>query len=390
MTIVLDNDPGVLSGRIVGIEPVKRDLDRKDLKRLEILIMMNAKVISSSEAQTLLHLSRSQIYKLLRAYRLDGEVAIVRKARGRPSNRAFPTPVRKYVLRLIEERYADYGPTLIAETLLELHDIKICAETIRTWMIKEGLWLTNRAARKRLHQPRKRLPRYGDLVQIDGSDHDWFEGRGPRCTAMVMVDDSTGKLQNLRFFPEENRNAYFHSMHSYISTHGRPIRVVTDRHRSVWSPDGPTKFTLALKSLNIIHSHAYSAESKGRVERMNRTLQDRLVKAMRAAGINTIEAANAFALDYIEKHNRRFAKPPKYEGDGHRPLDNFDLDRTFSTRHVRAVTKNLTFSFKRQQYLIDGKADGADSIGPKVSVEIRLDGTMAVFGQSGRLNVRPA
>jgi hypothetical protein len=123
---------------------------------------------------------------------------------------------------------------------------------------------------------------------------------------------------------------------------------------------------------------------------MNRTLQDRFVNAMRAAGINTIEAPNAPALDYIEKHARLFAKPPKYEGDGHRPLDNFDLDRTFSTRHVRAVTKNPTFSFEGETYLIGGKVHKADSIGPKISVEIRPDGTMAVIGQSGSLNVRPA
>lgn len=170
--------------------------------------------------------------------------------------------------------------------------------------------------------------------------------------------------------------------------HGRPIRVVTDRHRSVWSPDGPTEFTLALKSLNIIHSHAYSAESKGRVERMNRTLQDRLVKAMRAAGVSTIEAANAFALDYIEKHNRRFAKPPKYEGDGHRPLEHFDLDRAFSTRHVRAVTKNLTFSFEGEEYLIDGAVEDRSWIGRRVTVEIRLDGAMIVFAEGRRLSVR--
>nr|WP_294810196.1 ISNCY family transposase [uncultured Sphingomonas sp.] len=365
-------------------------MSHDDLKRIEILILMQAKVISGSEAQALLNLSRSQVYKLLRVYRLEGEVAIARKARGRPSNRAFPKPVRKRVLQLIEERYADYGPTLIAETLLEAHDVKISAETIRTWMIKDGLWNTNRAARKRLHQPRKRLPRYGDLVQIDGSDHDWFEGRGPRCTAMVMVDDSTGKLQNLKFFPRENRNAYFCSVHAYISAHGRPTRIATDRHSSVWSLDGPTEFTQVLKALGITHSFAYSPQSKGRVERMNRTLQDRLVKAMRAAGISTIEAANAFAPDYIEKHNHRFAKPPACEGNGHRSLEHFDLDRTFSARHVRAVTKNLTFSFEGQQYLIDCNADGAASIGPKVSVEIRLDGTMAVFGQSGSLNVRPA
>jgi transposase len=365
-------------------------LNHDELKRLEVLILMQAKVISVSEAQSLLNIGRSQIYKLLRAYRLNGETAVVRKARGRPSNRAFPAPVRKYVLKLIEERYADYGPTLIAEMLLELHDIKIGVETVRTWMIQEGLWLTNRAARKRLHQPRKRQPGYGDQVQIDGSDHDWFEGRGPRCTAMVMVDDATGNLQILRFFPRENRDAYFHSAHSYISAHGRPLRMVTDRHSAVWSADGPTEFTEALGRLNIIHSFAYSPQSKGRVERMNRTLQDRLVKAMRAADISTIEAANAFAPSFIEKHNHRFAKPPTRQGDGHRPFDEFDLDRIFSRRHVRSVTKHLTFSFEGHDYLIDGALGDADRIGPRVSVEIRLDGTMAVFGLSGTLNVRLA
>ena len=257
-------------------------------------------------------------------------------------------------------------------------------------MIKAGLWLTNRAARKRMHRPRKRLPCFGDLVQIDGSDHDWFEGRGPRCTAMVLADDATGRLQELRFFPREDRHAYFCVVHSYVTTHGRPIRMVTDRHRAVWSPDGPTEFTQALDRLNVIHSFAYSGESKGRVERKHRVLQDRLVKAMRLEGISTIDEANAFVPRYIKTHNRRFATPPECEGDSHRALDHYDVDRIFSTRSTRRVTKQLTFSFEGEEYQIEGGTEDRLKIGREVSVEIRLDGTMAVFGQSSRLNVRLA
>lgn len=277
-------------------EPILTD---RDARRGETLLLMDLKVITPTEAQQLLGVGRSQIYRLLARYRRGGISAIASKRHGTPSNRAYPSMLKMQVLAIIEDRYSDFGPTLVSEMLREVHDINISRETLRTWMTQAGIWVTNRATRKRMHQPRKRMPMYGDLVQIDGSDHEWLEGRGPRCTAMVMVDDATGQLQVLQFFPRENRDAYFQATYSYIASHDRPLRIVTDRHSAVWLREGPTEYTHALKNLGILHSFAYSPQSKGRVERIHRTLQDRLVKAMRIKNICTIEEANAFVPGFI-------------------------------------------------------------------------------------------
>lgn len=233
------------------------------------------------------------------------------------------------------------------------------------------------------------MTNYGDLVQMDGSDHDWLEGRGPRCTAMVMVDDATGKLQALQFFPRENRDAYFQTVHSYVADHGRPARIQTDRHAAIWSRDQRTDFTIALEDrLRIIHSVAYSPESKGRVERMNRTLQDRLVKAFRREGVSTIEAANEYAATFMHAFNSRFGRKPRASENFHRAVHPDDLASALSMREERRVTKQLTFSFGGHEYLIEGAVEDRSWIGRRVTIEIRLDGAMMVFAEGRRLSVR--
>jgi hypothetical protein len=364
-------------------------LTDSDLRRFEALALLDRRVITVTEAQHLLRLSRSQVYKLLFVLRTEGPRGVRKKRRGRASNRAFPKSIRVRVIGLIEAHYPDYGPTLASEILAEVHGIRRSRETLRQWMIAAGIWIKNRVAQKRLHQPRKRKPAYGDLVQIDGSDHRWFEDRAPRCTAMVMVDDATGCLQMLRFFPQEDRDAYYQSLYCYVAAHGRPFRILTDRHSAVWSPHGTTEFSEALRRLNIVHSFAWSPQSKGRVERTHRTLQDRLVKELRRRGICSLEAANAFVPEFVRAYNRRFGKPAAEDGDNHRPLiAPRELDAALSVRHTRRVTRNLTFSFRGRQYLIEAAGVDRDAVGPRVTVEVRLDKTMAVFGKCGQVTVR--
>lgn len=359
-----------------------------ELKRSETLLLMQAGIISPREAQKLLGLSRSQIYKLLSKFASGGAAAIASKKRGRPSNRAFPDALRQTVLEIIEREYWDYGPTLVSEMLLDLHDIKLSKETLRIWMMAAGLWVNNRAERRRLHQPRRRMESYGDLIQVDGSDHDWFEGRSSRCTAMVYVDDATGRLQHLSFFRSEDRDAYFESTVRYIEAHGRPVRFVTDRHAAVYSPDGPTEYGIALDQLNIVHSVARSPQSKGRVERAHRTIQDRLTKALRRKRINTREAANAYIPEFIQEYNRRFSRRARREDDNHRAMEGpAELHRAFARRYPRRVSKQLTLSFEGSEYIIQASAKEFPEIGPWVTVERRIDGTIAVFGNCGELKV---
>jgi len=370
-------------------KPSLLTLSNKELARVEIVALLDKRVITVTEAQILLKVQRGQTYRLWSKYRLHGPSGLISKARGVTGNRAFPLKLKARVLELIREQYHDYGPNLIAEILFERHAIKLSNETVRSWMIAAGLWITNRAKRRQLHQPRKRMTHYGDLVQMDGSDHDWFEGRGPRCTAMVMVDDATGKLQALRFFPRENRDAYFQTAHSYVADHGRPARIQTDRHAAIWSRDQRTDFTIALQDrLRIIHSIAYSPESKGRVERINRTLQDRLVKAFRREGVSTIESANEYAATFMRAFNSRFGREPRAPENSHRTVHPDDLASALSMREERRVTKQLTFSFRRHEYIIEGAIEDRPWIGRRVTVEIRLDGTMIVFADGRQLTVR--
>lgn len=373
---------GAVAGDLVSVAD-------SDLRRFEALTLLDRRFITATEAQHLLRLSRSQVYKLLSVLRTEGLRGVREKRRGKTSNRAFPKSIRTRAIALVETHYPDYGPTLASEILAEVHGIKLSRETLRKWMIAAGIWIKNRVARKRLHQPRKRKPAYGDLVQIDGSDHWWFEDRAPRCTAMVMVDDATGCLQMLRFFPEEDRDAYYHSLHCYIAAHGRPLRILTDRHSAVWSPHGATEFSEALRRLSIVHSFAWSPQSKGRVERTHRTLQDRLVKELRRRGICSLEAANAFVPQFVPAYNQRFGRPAAEDGDNHRPLNApGELDTALSVRHMRRVTRNLTFSFRGRQYLIEAAGADRDAVGPRVTVEVRLGKSMAVFGKCGYLAVR--
>jgi transposase len=354
---------------------------------LEIVILLDQRMLTPTEAGTLLGVSPSQTYKLLEKYRKLGAAALTSKKRGKRSNRAYPKQFKRRVLDLIEAGYRDFGPTLLAETLLEFHDVKLSPETLRQWMLQSGLWLTKRADRKRLHQLRRRMPCYGDLVQIDGSHHDWFEGRAPECTLMVYVDDATGKLQELCFFPQENRCAYFTTAQRYILVHGRPLRFLTDKHSGVWKAEGQSDFSKALGQLNVVHSFAHSPQSKGRVERVHRTLQDRLVKAMRLAAISTIEAANAFLPSFVEKYNRDFARQPAAPENTHSPVENRDeIESAFASKYVRRLSRQMGFSFQGAQYIILPDSLVGQRVGPEIIMELRLDGSMIVWSGTNRLN----
>ena len=202
---------------------------------------------------------------------------------------------------LIRERYHDFGPTLAREKLIELHQITVGKETLRQWMTEAGIWTSRRERKQRIYQPRARRDCLGELVQIDGSHHWWFENRGPKCALLVYIDDATGKLLHLRFAPSENTFDYLQATKTYLEEWGKPIAFYSDKHgvfRSTHASEkdrttGLTQFGRALYELNIDIICANTPQAKGRVERANRTLQDRLVKELRLRGISTLDDANA-------------------------------------------------------------------------------------------------
>lgn len=335
-------------------------MSRTELSRLRVMIDLADGRTRVEDAAALMGLQRRQVYRLLDAFRAQGPDALISKRRGKPSNRAHGAAFRQTCLAIVRERYEDFGPTLAAEKLAEVHGLPIGVETLRQWMIDDAIWVRRRDRIKRVHQPRHRRDCLGELVQVDGCEHWWFEDRGPQCTLLVFVDDATSRLMHLSFVASESAFSYFQAARTYLEDHGKPIALYSDKH-SVFRTNKPeqaeggmTQFGRALHELNIDILCANAPQAKGRVERAHKTLQDRLVKEMRLAGANDIEAGNALLPAFMADYNRRFAKPARNDKDLHRPLaPQDDLDGSFAWRVERTVTNSLTVQYDRVMFILE-------------------------------------
>ena len=252
----------------------------------------------------MLRLSIRQVKRIWRRYKLEGALGLVSRQRGQPSNNRMHDEKRRFIITLLYAHYHDFGPTLAQEKLTETHHIRVSVETIRKLMIVEKLWRPRRVKKVRLHPMRQRRACLGELIQIDGSPHRWFEGRAPACTLLVFIDDATGRLMTLLFVPSETTFAYFEATRHYLLQHGKPIAFYGDRHsifrvntRNALSGTGLTQFGRVARDLGIEIICANTPQAKGRVERANQTLQDRLVKEMRLRGISSMEEGNAAVPD---------------------------------------------------------------------------------------------
>jgi len=334
-------------------------MSQKELNRLEAVQKIKDRRLSVIRAAEMLSLSRSHMHRLLQAYKRDGASGLVSRKRGQPSNRRHSDEFRNAVLDLIRERYHDFGPTLAREKLIELHPIAVGKETLRQWMTEAGIWTSRRERKQRIYQPRARRDCLGELVQIDGSHHWWFENRGPKCALLVYIDDATGKLLHLRFAPSENTFDYLQATKTYLEEWGKPIAFYSDKHgvfRSTHASEkdrtsGLTQFGRALYELNIDIICANTPQAKGRVERANRTLQDRLVKELRLRGISTLDDANAFAPEFMADFNRRFGKEPRNPKDMHRLLaEHENLDGAMCRKEVRTLSQSLTLALRQGDF----------------------------------------
>lgn len=274
-------------------------MSQRDIKRIEVLAEVVAGRLTTDSASVLLDMSVRQVQRLLNRYKAGGGAALIHRARGKRSNYQLNPGLQSYVTELVRQNYRDFGPTLAGEALQERHEVQISRETLRKWMIEAGLW-TSRKQRRVFHQPRLRRERLGELIQIDGSEHRWFEDRGEPCTLLVFIDDATSRLMQLHFVRSESTESYFEALRSYFTIHGAPVAFYSDKHtvfrvnREAKGGPGMTQFGRALAELNIEIQCANSSQAKGRGERVNRTLQDRLVKELRLAGINNIVSGNEF------------------------------------------------------------------------------------------------
>lgn len=335
-------------------------MSAKELSRLEVMQRLTQKRMSQKEAGRILSLSTRQIKRLLRAYREKGAAGLVSKHRGRKANNRLSEEVKKRALNLLKTKYKGFGPTLAHEKLVEKEKLKLSDESVRTLMIAEGLWKVRKAKKVVIHQLRERRACFGELIQIDGSPHDWFEGRAEACVLLVFIDDATGKLVQLLFVESESFFSYCQAAEGYFRQFGKPVAFYSDKHGifrvnvpSVGSRTDLTQFGRAMQELDVEIICANSPQAKGRVERVIQTLQDRLPKELRLRGISNRVAGNAYLPEFIADFNRRFAVEPRSSVDAHRPLTaKDDLAHILTWQEPRSLSKNLTLQFQKVVYQI--------------------------------------
>jgi transposase len=357
-----------------------------ELQRLEVLRDVDRGGLPVGAAAQLLGRSERQVWRLLKAFRAEGASGLISKKRGRPSNRKTSEAMRSAVLWIVRQNYADFGPTLAAEKLAGEHGFAFSSETLRKWMIAEGLWLDRKQRRRRVHQPRHRRECVGELVQVDGCEHWWFEDRGPQCTLLVFVDDATSRLMHLQFVESESTFAYFHAARAYLEVWGKPVAFYSDKHGvfrvnhpGALGGDGMTQFGRALHALNIDIICANSSPAKGRVERAHKTLQDRLVKELRLAGAATLAQGNALLPGFIADYNVRFAKPPANSKDLHRPLRaGDDLEDAFAWKEERTLWQALTLQYDKVLFILEPSEQAKAAIGKRITVVDYPDGRLSI------------
>ena len=369
-------------------------MSRKEARRLHIIHQALGKKITQAEAASLIGLTDRQIRRMVKRVLAEGDEGICHRSRGRTSNHRIPKKIKGKALKLFREKYQDFNLTHATEKLYEIHGITINDETLRLWLNEAEIPYKKRKARKH-RQWRERKAHFGELVQIDGSHHDRFEGRGPVCVFMGYIDDATNTASG-RFYDYEGTMPAMDSMKRYIQRYGIPKTAYLDKHSTYKSWAEPTieeelnnqrprshfEKSLAKRGVDVIHAN--SPQAKGRVERLFKTLQDRLVREMRLAGIKSVDEANVFLTTYLPKHNRKFEKEAASDADLHRPSPHGrELDRILCIKEERTVKNDFTIAHNGTLYQIE-QATRAK----KVTVEERLDGTLHITYKGQDLRYR--
>jgi transposase len=336
------------------------EMSAKELNRLEVMQRLAEKRMSQKEAGKILSLSVRQIKRLLKAYRRKGAAGLVSKHRGRKGNNRLPEEVKRKALNLLKTKYQGFGPALAHEKLVEREKLKLSDESVRKLMIEESLWKPRKAKKVVIHQLRERRACFGELIQIDGSPHDWFEGRADSCVLLVFIDDATGKLVQLLFVKRESFFSYCQAAEGHFRQSGKPVAFYSDKFGvfrvnvpSTGTGQALTQFGRAMQELDIQIICANSPQAKGRVERVIQTLQDRLPKEMRLRSISTMTDGNAYLPEFIKDFNQRFAVEARSSVNAHRPLTaKDDLARILTWQETRTLSKNLTLQFEKTVYQI--------------------------------------
>ncbi len=360
-------------------------MSRRERERSDVVRLVIGKRLSQRQAAERMEICIRQVKRLVRAHRAQGDAGLVSKQRGRVSPRRLDDERRAKLVELLRGKYEGFGPTLAAEKLGELEGIEISRESVRRLQMGIGLWKPKRRKARRVFALRERRPRFGELIQIDASHHDWFEGRAPRCALIVFIDDATGRLTTLHMAKAETTQAYTIALRRHLLAYGRPLALYSDRHgvfrvnaKEAEGGDGKTEFNRITDRLKIEQICALTPQAKGRVERANQTLQDRLIKEMRLAGISSIAEAEAFLPQFVESYNAKFAVAPKDPEDAHRPLalDKAALEEVLARREERVLTKALTFSCGGVKYAVKTSGPGYALRGARITLLHLADGSI--------------
>lgn len=366
----------------------------KELRRLHVIHQVMEKKITQVEAGGLLGLTDRQVRRISKRVLAVGDGGLAHRSRGKPSNRAMDGAIKARVLKAYGTTYADFGPTLASEKLLEREGIPISDETLRLWLQQAGIDHFKR--RKRPHRAwRERKAHRGELVQMDGSHHAWFEDRGPACVLMAYIDDASSRV-HAQFYAYEGTIPAMGSFKRYAKRYGLPLAVYSDKHTTYKSPGEPTlaeqlegqepmsQFERSLSELGVSMIHAHSPQAKGRIERLFGTFQDRLIKEMRLAGVATMEEANRFIAGYLPIYNRRFAVLPDQAADLHRSIpQGLDLNGVLCIKTERALCNDFTVAHNRTLYQIQDNLRAQ-----RVTVEERLDGSLRITHQGKALRYK--
>ena len=336
----------------------------KEADRLAVLKRIENKSLTIGDGARELGISPRQMKRIRKRYREHGHKGLISSRKGKPNCNRLPRKLRDKAVSLVRKKYSDYGPTLAAEKLKERHKLELSKETLRQLMIAEGLWKGKKRKETKAHPRRTRRSCLGDMIQIDGSYEYWFEGRSEKCCLIVFIDDATSKIMLMRFCRTETSEDFLKMLRIYIERYGRPRALYSDKHsifrvtRKELHEEGKwtTRFHEVLKELNIELICAHSPQAKGRVERANGTLQDRLIKELREEKISSMEGGNKFLDEYTKIHNAKFSVAPASEEDAHQSLlPSQNLEHMFMLKEQRVLSKDLSFQYKKDIYQIKTK-----------------------------------
>jgi len=370
---------------------------QKEVKRLQIIQKVLGRQINQQKAAEVLRLTDRQIRRIVKRIREEGEKGIVHRLRGREGNRRIDSKVKDRVVGIYRKVYEGFGPRLASEKLLEREKIKVNEETLRLWLIEEGLWKKRKGRKEKKRSWRARKDHYGEMVQMDGSHHDWLEGRGPRLVLMGYIDDATGRVHG-KFYDYEGTQPAFDSLKGYVKKYGLPRSIYLDKHSTYKVNKKPqrykewpfrdeeelTQFARGCKQLGIELIYANSPQAKGRIERLFKTFQDRLVKELRLEGSRTLKEANQVLVRYLPKFNKKFGVAAQRPGNLHRSVFGVDLDEILSIQSEHVLRNDRTFIHQKQRYQVLDRTRAE-----RVMVHEYLNGRMAVKYGKNRLAYKP-